>query len=295
MITFELVSMTGYRVRFISQDIDGNPEDYHYLINAYLPGVNLSPETQIKPNVTIVFHESENKSLNTTADIIAINDLWDGKISLDLWHLMYSLVRQNLLSHNLFSVHAACAGKNKMVLLVGHSGMGKTTLMLRLVSDYDWSIFSGNKTVIDFSKGICAVAGTKTISIKESDIVKYPNLKQTSVIYSNRTALQLDNEYFDNRLEVPISAICIVKVDDGHNESIELSYPSNMHSLYPFFMDTVYADTIMCDGEEVYSGDPPPETRNLLSRKLKNSLPSIKVFNMLGSVKYLANQIKTLI
>ncbi len=293
MLTFELISATGYRVRFSSSDLEGKIEDYCYLLEAYLPGTKIISQTENQADLLICFQESNKRSLLVSDQEIIISDIWGGKISLDLWHLLYSIIRKDLLSRDLFSVHATCAGKEKMVLLVGHSGMGKTTVMLKMVNDFSWKIFSGNKTLVDFRDGLTAVAGTETISIKESDLPKYPKLKQTAATYSNRTALFLDKEHYEKRERVPINAVCLIKVDDGNQQAIELTYPSNMHALYPFFLDTVNADTIVCDGEAVYSGETPLFVKERLARRLKRVLSTVKVFNLSGPVEYLAEQIRS--
>ncbi|KKT66075.1 MAG: hypothetical protein UW58_C0013G0003 [Candidatus Collierbacteria bacterium GW2011_GWC2_44_30] len=216
-------------------------------------------------------------------DVLIIKDTWNNKFSLDLWHLLYSVFRLDYIKHGFFPVHASCVGK-----------MGKTTLALRLMNDLDWQIFSGNKTFIDFSRGFHAIAGTKTVSIRSEDFNKYPNLVDDSSAFSDRIAFDLPARHISSSASVPISAIFIVKIDDGQDGIEEIISPSNLHLLYPFFLDTVYADTVLCGGEAVFSGNIDDSSKSRLSAFLRSALNKVKVYNLKGSVSFMADQVKNL-
>lgn len=289
-----LVSNLNYLIRLNFPKGFLNLDESKYLSGAYLPGVKIVDSPSNNPDFTVNLVESNSKNLIEAPDSLTLYDSWSGRSTLDQWHLLYSLFRKSYLQSITCPVHASCVGLEKMVLLVGHTGVGKTTITLRLLNDLGWKIFSGNKTVVDPEK-MTALAGTKTISIRQSDIIKYPKLQNDAVNYSNLTALFLDQSHYDQRLEVPLSAICIVRIDDGNDQSVELTYPGNLHALYSYFLDSVYADTVLCDGQAVYSGEVSREVKENVSKKLSQSLRSIKVFNLRGSVKYLTEQISALI
>jgi len=292
MIKFVLQSQTGYKVSIESPDIDSSTKINSQLIGSYLPGVELVDNAV--SDYAVHYHESNEKELIREDGRVIIKDNWHGQISLDLWHLLYSIFRLNYISHNLFPIHASCVGRDHMSLLVGHTGMGKTTLTLRLVNDFGWKIFSGNKTFVKFDSGIIAAAGTKTISIRSSDSQKYPNLFKDETVFSNRTAFDLPDHFLSTDSQVAVKSIFQVRIDDGQNQTSEFLHPSSLHMLYPFFIDSVYADTVMCDGNHVFSGNIDDKSKDLLSRSLKNSLNYVKVFDIKGSVEYLLNQITAL-
>ena len=282
MTGFDLVSMTGYRVRFESSNLDEEIENLKIKAGAYLPAVIFEEIGSIEPNFTVQFFENQSRSFEQSERKVVIKDIWKGKISLDLWHMLYSVIRKEMISKGLYPVHAACAGKEKQVLLVGHTGAGKTTIMMKLIKDLGWKIFSGNKTVVDLRDGVSGVGATKTISIRESAGNKY-------------SALQLDDQHFDERLVVPIAAICIVKLDPSADRTVENGYPEYIHSLYPYFVDSVYADTIMSDGKGIYDGTVELKYRLELIENLKKQLQNIKVFSMAGSLSYLTNELAKLV
>lgn len=293
-MNFSLRSVTGFCVGFRSEDLDEKVETYRYAIEAMLPGVVLEDWSD-NNDIQVIFEESSDRKLLRETNILTIKDIWNGKISLDLWHLMYSIFREDLIAHELYSVHAACLGKEKSVLLLGHTGTGKTTAMIKLLNDYEWQVFSGNRTIIDFAKGVNAIGGTKTVSIRSADLEKYPKLRQTSLSYSDRATLTLDDKYFQEKTNVKISAICIIKIEPGADRMVEMTYPSTLHALFPYFLDTVYADTLMCDGNDVYSGRVTDEAKKTLALNLKDRLGEIKVVSIAGSDDFLSNQIKKLI
>lgn len=295
MLCFGLQSISGFCIHFESSDLNGVGKDYIQFIEAYLPGVTLEENSYTEQNFNVFFKESKLKKLMITSTSITILDTWNKKVSLDLWHLLYSLFRENLLKNNLYSTHAVCIGKEKNILLVGHTGTGKTTLMMTFVNDLGWKIFSGNKTIIDINNGILGVGGTKTITIRDLDIDKYPNLSDLTANYSNRTSLTLESKHIQRETSVEISAIFVIKVEPGADKCVETGFPSNMHTLFPYFLDTVYADTVMCDGNDVYSADVSVVTKTVLAKKLKENLAHAKVFSLAGSTDYLIGEIQKLI
>lgn len=289
-----LVSNLNYLVRLNFPEGFLNLDESQYLAGAYLPGVKIVDDPDRSPDFTVNLVDSETKNLLEDDRSLTLKDSWSGRNTLDQWHLLYSLFRKSYLQKTDCPVHASCVGLDNMVLLAGHTGVGKTTVTMRLLNDLGWKIFSGNKTVVDPVK-MTAVAGTKTISIRQADIAKYPKLQNNAVNYSNLTALFLDPSHYDPRQEVPLKAICILRIDDGNDQTVELTYPGSLHALYPYFLDTIYADTVLCDGRAVYSGEVERDIKERVSSSMSKSLQSIKVLNLRGSVKYLVETIKTLI
>ena len=137
------------------------PGEMLVLANTYLPGVVQEVSPSRASDMVVEQVESDVRDLQIGRHEIKIFDRWENKISLDIWHLLYSVVRAKYLALDLYPVHSACVGKDQYVLLVGHSGAGKTSVLLRLVSDFGSSIYSGNKTVVEIESGkIKAEAGT---------------------------------------------------------------------------------------------------------------------------------------
>lgn len=280
----------------VTGNFDFDPNEIQTLSSTYLPGSSIITDDSIPPNIEVEYHESLRKDLVISDNKIEIFDNWQRKVSLDLWHLLYSILRRELFSRNLYSVHASCLGVSNHLLLFGHTGAGKTTVSMRLLNDFpDIKLFSGNKTVVSLDENLVAVAGTRSVSIKSDDQVKYPGLISSATHFSDRSAFTLSENKYESLSKVLIKGICLVRIDDGLNQTLSINYPSSLHTLYPFFTDSVYADTVMCDGQKVFSGEIPQPSKDKLSQQLSKILKTSQVFSIRGSVKYIVDQTQKLL
>lgn len=262
-------------------------DEIKILAQTYLPCVEIG-QSSFEDTVKVKYVEGEKRGIEIISGTYYIHDNWNGKISLDLWHFLYSIVRLKLLEKGLYSVHSVCVGKEDHVMLIGHSGSGKSSVLLKLINDFGWKVYSGNKTVVSITDNkIEAVMGTKSISLRSKNANKYPNIFTSSVDYQARTTFSLDKKHYSDEKNVNVSTIYIVRLNDGVEEKEVLSFPSSMHILYPYFLDTVNADTIMCEGRELLMGTPTEGCQLALVQKLKNILKQIKVIRISGSMKYI--------
>ncbi len=258
------------------------------LLEAYTPGVNLISSPNRMPDIIIEHEQSENKKLVQDKDKILISDTWGEELPLDFYHLLYSVVRVELLKHDLFSVHAACVGKDEYILVVGHTGVGKTSIVLELLKNKGLRLFSGNKTIVSFkSGGLKAIAGTNILTADQEDIDRHLG-KTEAVEYGNRAAIKLESSTTKPGI---IKAIVIACLNDGVAENNIIEPNSALHKLYPYFLDTVNADTIVCDGKAVYVGTPPPEVQKKLSQQLKKCLSRIQAYSISGSIEFVCDSI----
>lgn len=264
------------------------------LLRGYIPGVvRLNSEPQ-NTDLLIEHIEAEDKKLLQEENHIKIFDKWNGVFSADLYHLLYGAIRVQLLKRKLFPIHGACIGKNGYVLIVGHSGVGKTSVLLKLLQDSNTMVFSGNKTVVSFdhSNKIVAVAGTPTITIRGSDKNKLDDQKVTEhVEYWDRYAFMLSPERYTQEVAVPIKAIVTVRLNDYTEEIKEINPLSALHILYPYFLDVVNADVVVSNTGDVFVGTPPKDTEKFLVSHLKSALENTPVYSLIGSASFAAEEI----
>ena len=261
------------------------------LLEAYLPGVNLISEPDRTPDITIEHEQSESKKLIQDKNRVLISDTWKKEFPSDFYHLLYSIARLEFIKHNLFPVHAACVGKDDYILVVGHTGVGKTSVVLELLKNKNLLLFSGNKTVVSFKLNgdMEAIAGTKTITASHKDIERHLGDKTEIVQYGNRTALLLDN---NTDKSGRIRAIVLVSLNDGVSENNLIESTSALHRLYAYFLDTVNADTVF--GENVYVGTPLLWTQEKLAQNLKEALSKIPAYSIKGSIDFVCDSITKL-
>lgn len=248
---------------------------------AHLPGLSfltLEPETVDLDFQTMA---SEIPGLAVEGNRVRLYAPASASAMEDLHHLLWGVVLRALIDRDLYAVHAACVGvDNYYVLLVGHTGAGKTSLARRLI-EHGFKLFSGNKTVIrlDATKPR-AVAGTRIMTT----LTRSPD-----GIY-RRHHLHLTEAELSSEGEVKISAIFLVRINDGVQEDQPLSDLSALHTLYPYFLDSVNADVIV-NGTTVVDGAPPQHLKQRLVMRLGSALTCVPVRRIAGSLTFLAQTV----
>lgn len=244
-------------------------------LGAYVPGIVFLDKAPDRIDITLEHEFSDSPRLEDNGSHIRLYAPESGNLPADLYHLLYGIERRALLGHGFYPVHAACVGKDDdYILIVGHSGAGKTTLAQNLVEKHGMKLFSGNKTVVRFDGdgSIKAVAGTKTMTALDVDF--------------NRHAYEMKPDDYAPQTEAGIKSIILVRVNDGVEEAQTLGSLSALHTLYPYFMDAVNADVIV-NGKDVFCSVPAGGFREDLTDKLSKSLRSTPVKKYAGSMDFL--------
>ncbi|MDB5184509.1 MAG: hypothetical protein JWN38_317 [Candidatus Saccharibacteria bacterium] len=265
------------------------------LLGAYLPDVRVLDAAPSTIAMAIHHIESADMHLSVGADEMEIHDSWGTSFPGDLPHLLYSVARTLWLQRGYFPTHAACVGSDTYALMPGHSGVGKTSTALEAVTHYNQKLLSGNTTLIQFNEigDVQAIAGTKTMTLQTEDFERGEYASVRSVEYGNRTAFEVPS---DQQAEAPqsIGRIALVRLSDGRSAWTTLSPASALHTLYPYFLDTEYADCIVGQGGAVYLGDTPPAARQQLTVKLGLALANVSVLSGMGTAPFLAEKVAAL-
>jgi hypothetical protein len=265
------------------------------LAGAYLPGMRIllhQPEGQA--DVTITYRDAPDNTLKVYGRHIVMSRAWvENAALLDLLNLAYGAARRRWLAKGLYPVHSACVGDSSYALVVGHSGAGKTSVALRLANSANRLVFSANKTLVSIdAQGVMqAVAGTRTITTTAANADRHLNAA-ARVNYEGRTAFLLPQPMYAPEAPARIALVCLVRLNDGSDNCARLSSVSALHTLYPFFLDTVYADTLTCDGNGILSGDAPRGCKQRLTAALNRSLAGVPVYNITGSMGHVTHALK---
>lgn len=267
-----------------SSDKDIEIGQKELLLEAYVPGIEFVSGSP-RFDVTIEHKEADQKRMVVERNGVTLYGRWDGKLSPDVYHLLWGVARQHYLQNNLFPVHAACVGLDDLVLIAGHSGSGKTTVSLELLEKVGMKMYSGNKTVVDLAENgtLKAIAGTKTMTLRTSNLKR----QVRGIEYGDRTAFRLDDPQYAEAGK--ISSIFLVRLNDGVQDWRELSSTSALHTLYPYFLDTVNADVVI--GKDLFDGSTPPETKEYLVRGLGEVLRNAPVYSATGSLSFIVDRI----
>lgn len=264
------------------------------LARAYLPGIRFHKAAR-QHELLIFYFDSEEEKLVAEDKHIALYDRWSGDGTLlDLLHLIYSAARSLWLWQWLYPVHSACVGNDSYILLVGHSGSGKTAVSLALAEKHGMKVFSTNKTLLqlDESGSISAVAGTKTVTASKADAGKHQPKKASS--YLSRSAFRLDACHRAPPGPARIRAITLIRLNDGYDRRQQLTAGSALHALYPYLLDQVNADTVLCGGKEVFVSNTPLGSQQRLATELARCLTEVPVYSLSGSMNFVTDQLKGL-
>lgn len=248
------------------------------LINAYIPGAKFLKAKPKKIDIKITHTESTARKMHRTGNHVRIYDNWSGKLPLDIYHLLYSVLRVNLIREGFYSVHSSCVGKKSYCLIVGHSGHGKTSVTLGLVNN-GMKMLSNNKTIVSFGKDLTVVAGTTSVTVKGKSA--------NGIAYGDRSVFVLDkNKYaYPN---VKISSIFVVMINDKEKEFKKLEPTNALHVLYPYFLDAVNSDTIICN--DVFVGNVLNAEEKLV-KLLSQTLEKIPAYSISGTSKFIIKNI----
>ncbi|NCU39852.1 hypothetical protein EOL99_03095 [Candidatus Falkowbacteria bacterium] len=270
------------------------------LLRAYVPGIKITGIVRKNiinnPDLTINYCPSKGQKFSYDDNYIIIHDDWSKEIPVYFFHLIYSISHHVLLKKGYYTIHSACVGKeNQWSLLLGHTGVGKTTVMLDLLYNYRFKMFSSNKTIVRFKKNFYleAIAGTATITCKDSDRGKLKSVVGQTANFVSRFACNLPNKYFASKNKVKIGRVYFVKLNPSVEECVSLNNFESMVSLYPFFLDYINSGTILFSGKDFYDGAPiTTEIKKKILSSLKISLISLDVYSLNGSLDFISKTIE---
>lgn len=286
----------------ISINLRGNVlfrEREKLLLRAYTPGIQNIKITRKNitnnPDLIISYCPSKDQKISYQNNHFIIYDDWSKEIPAYFFHLIYSISHHALLKKGYYTIHSACVGKeNQWSLLLGHTGVGKTTVLLDLLHNYRYKMFSSNKTIVRFQDNFYleAIAGTTTITCKDSDREKLKAIAGQTVNFVNRFACKLPDKYSISKNKVKISRIYFVKLNPAVEECVSLNNFESIVVLYPFFLDYINSGIILFNGKDLYDGVPiTTKVKKKILSSLKRSLISIDVYTLNGSLDFISKTI----
>ncbi|MEI8223874.1 MAG: hypothetical protein WCG20_01985 [bacterium] len=242
----------------------GITQNEELVLSAYVPGIKKSSQVP------------EKIDLSVTYDGVA-----------GFAQKLYGLLRRELLTRKQFCVHGACVSIHKRVLIIGHSGSGKTTVALNLL-EQGARIDSGNKTIVSFiNDKLFMNAGTTAVSIKNTDSIPDILMSNNRVEVWDRIIIDYQSEAYGE-----IDAVVVVKLNSYKNILKQVVGDSRVHMLYPYFMDAVNADVVLDDNDDVLVGRAPEGTERYLSQHLRKT--TVPVYTIEGALEFVTDEIKKL-
>lgn len=89
----------------------------------------------------------------------------------DLLFLAYLVLESRLHLHGILTLHSAAAERDgQAILLLGHSGAGKTTTAIRLCRDHGFGFLANDLVVVGGQETARIYAGTRNITLRQSSV-----------------------------------------------------------------------------------------------------------------------------
>jgi hypothetical protein len=263
------------------------------LLRAYVPGIKIKKESikrDGKPDLIIDYRFSKEQKILYKKKGIVIMDNWSAGVPVYFFHLIYSISHQLLLNKGHYAMHSVCVGKkNQWSLLLGHTGVGKSSSMIKLLSNYGFKLFSSNKTLVNFSSSsrLVASAGTQTVTYKNSDKKNLESLTEQGVGFVDRAACELFGKFLATNKKVKINSVYLIRLNPAVKEFVKLNEIESLVALFPFFFDHINSDIILFGGKDLYNGGTVvADIKKKVLRSLKKSLKYLNVYTLNGSLDF---------
>lgn len=264
------------------------------VIRNFIPGLNIF-FSQKKYHFLIEHRQSKNiRTYNEVHGKIIVYDDWGYGIPIYIIHLLYKFFSKAYLQNNTISLHSSAIEKNGILyLLVGFSGAGKTSLLIKLLEDYNFKMLSGNKILLKFVNDKIVIAGaTDVLSIRNESPTRLKKIKPIcSEEFSNRTVFVLPAKYFSSKTKYKKIYFVSVKINAGVKEFYEMDSGDVLPILYPMSLDLVNREIIMFGGSFLVPDNVSMKIKRnifkILNRYKNNSL----FYHASGNLNYICKKI----
>lgn len=268
-----------------------------FLIDAHVPGVILSKTIKVSHTrlAIIELRSSTQQMMTIKKHKIQIFDYFQEEIPLYIFHVFYSIFHMNWLNNGIYSLHAACVTREGLnVLLMGHSGVGKTTISLDLVSTFHFKLAYSDRTLIKIKKdgSLMTVGGTKVVTYRKQNKNISSKLLQSGITYVDRSVERIIPEHSVALKCDMIDAIVLVHLDASNQEIKKLEFFEALVSLYPFFFDLMNADALIFDGKDYFDGTKvDPLVKQHVLNGLRKTIKKIPIITLSGSLSHISKSL----
>lgn len=300
---FYFCDVFGNYVKFKVGDHQALTDHELLVIKAHLPSITVCENVGTGKTciMSIEFYPSSIQRIETRGKFIRISDKLKSEIPLYVFHLMYSVFHKKWLRDGIYSVHAACLSRNKhTILLVGHSGFGKTSISLRLLKQYGFKLVTSDRTLLKINKHgeLVPVGGTEVITYKSKDLNLdvYSDIFVSGTSYVDRKIKKIFPTHVFDGIPKKVDFISFVRLSDFNKDSNHLDTFEAIVSLYPYFLDYWNSDALIFEGLELYNGtDFDIKTKQTALLNLRKVVLKSSIISISGALEYITKEIDALV
>ena len=280
--------MGSYSVNLYTH-LSGFREELARPNNAYsmsIPGWSVQEKPGIGPHSIRVI-ESETPDLrydkeNQILYVLGNPDVFKDGQSI-AW-LSYWLMEAQRQAESSFTMHSSALSlDNKGVLLLGHSGSGKTSIMLDLCRRFNGEVISNDLTVVSHDKPsnrMALVDGTKEIRLRLTSVSR--NFPDLAHLFPDEQISPWENKIVTTPEEIGISsatgqrdlrAIFEVHLDNDYDSSLIVQKVNDIGIKYRLYEDTsrivrASAISVFSDTKDFLGYIPPLDTEELHNNRV---------------------------
>lgn len=271
-----------------------------FLIDAHLPGVTVSEMGNKRKLciMTVNFFYSSNHSIKKNGNVLEVYDQQKSEIPAYMFHLLHSIFNKHWRKSNIYSIHSACVYRNgHTMLLMGHSGFGKTTVSLNLLKQYDFKLICSDRLLLKIKNdgSVLILGGTKVVSYKQRTNIPL-DILNNGTNYVDREVRPIMPEYIFNKYPKKIDSIVMMRLSDFSAGIAKIDPFEALLPIYSFFLDYWNNDVLIFNGLEMYDGinNAPIAKRKLLS-KLRKLISKTLVVSISGSLQHIIHELDILV
>lgn len=262
-----------------------NWEELKFWMKRFIPGVR-EDSGEAEHRIHLI-PKNENTLESDNADSYLSGGFSDGCESF-IAKYTQQMFAKLLLRKGYLLIPAACAQRNgKAVLLLGDYWQGKTSVVMKLVTDLGYSIISDNYVILHDGT---VIGGTNHISVRKENIELLKSLSKGAVFErNNRYFYDLEN----NTKEYPVYGLATCYINEGDNNFHVVSDEESQWYVFNKFKRVLFGECLLFDGTIPSEAFDDRATQTKILAMVRSLLEERKVFYLSGSLEKISKYIDT--
>ena len=277
------------------------------LPKVFIPNYSASSEITYNTLPTfIILNNTDTKPplfrIGDKKNTYILSDNLSGKVPTYILSLIQLIFQNMHANKSVVTIHSSAAqGETANFVFVGHAGVGKTSILLELMTRYDFKYISNNKTLLFYDKSsnkARIIGGTEAVSIRSTTAFpSYEYLSDKSLITPyGRLAFTINKKYQANLNKNKPVYIILPQINPGVEEFSKINLDESRIRLYPYFLDAIDREVALFGYKTSLSSRIILSThlRKLLLDEMNFFLSNTPVYHVSGSIEFICERIVNL-
>ncbi len=269
----------------IDKSIKVDPAELMFWLERFVPGIS---ESFKSADYKIYLSPQNENSLEYDDTNSYLSGIFSEGCESVIAKYVQQIFAKLLLRKKYLLIPGACIQKKgEAVLLLGDYWQGKTSVLMKLVTDLGYSIVSDNYVIIYEGKVVC---GTNHISVRKENIELLGTLKGESFIERN-------NRYFykseNNKDSYAIRGLATCYINEGDNNFHVVSQEESRWYVFNKFKRVFSGECLLFDGTVPSPAFIDESTQKTISEIVLQLLKQVSLFYLSGSLERIGKFVDT--